>query len=518
MLQGLTQRLNDIFSAMKKRGVLTQAQLDDALREIRHALLEADVSLDTVRALTQRLQQTVIGKRVIDSVAPSQMVVKLVYDELVEILGGKPSEFHLKDAFPMTILIAGLQGSGKTTTTAKLAVYLKEKKHKSVIVTSLDVVRPAAIEQLNLLCKAHGVNFYHPQKGQSPAEIARLAHKEAVLKGYEVFLVDTSGRTTVDEAMMHELKEVKQLLTPHETLLVADSMTGQDAVETARRFNEAVGLTGLILTRADSDARGGAILSMRQSTGLCVQFLGSGEKIDALEVFNPSRIARRILNMGDVLELVEKASSLYTQKEAEKLQHRIEKGRFDLNDLAKQYKQMSRLGGIEKIVGMLPGMPSAGLAGFGSSFGPTQIKKHLAIIDSMTPYERKNPSVLKHSRKRRIAKGSGTSADEINRMLKLYRTMTEAMKSMQGKGKHKGFNQFFKANQDKLHGSALDAFTFSSQSFNSDMAQPFSDKLDVKQHEAGDVLSAAPSISSDQPLTWSNYLNRFSLGLKKKPK
>lgn len=435
MFDSLQERLGSILSNLTGRGTLSDQDVATALREIRRALLEADVALDVVRSFTDRVREKAVGSAVVKSIKPGQMVVKIVHDELVNMLGGEGVLSDLNAPAPVVIMLVGLQGSGKTTTTAKLAKRLTDKQNKKVLMASLDTRRPAAQEQLRQLGEQTQLATLPIIEGQLPVDIAARAVQAAKLGGYDVVLLDTAGRNHVDEALMCELSDIKASSLPHEIMLVVDSLTGQDAVRLARSFDERVGITGIILTRMDSDGRGGAALSMRAVTGKSIKAIGTGEKIDDLEEFHPSRIANRILGMGDIVSLVEKAAETIDHEKAAALAKKMRAGQFDLNDLAEQLHKMKQLGGMGGIMGMLPGLSKMKNQIMAAGFDDSLFNRQLAIISSMTSEERANPELLKHSRKQRIAKGSGTSAADINKLLKIHRQMADMVKAMGGKGK-----------------------------------------------------------------------------------
>jgi signal recognition particle subunit SRP54 len=402
------------------------------LREVRRALLEADVALDVARAFSEGVKQQAVGIEVMKSVSPGQIVVKIVHDQLIATLGSDSQGIDLNSAPPVAIMMVGLQGSGKTTTTAKLAKRLTDRQRRKVLMASLDVRRPAAMEQLAVLGRETQVATLPVVEGQSPPQIARRAVEAAKLGGYDVVMLDTAGRTTLDDAMMSEATEVKRAVNPHEVLLVADALTGQDAVNLARSFDERVGLTGIVLTRVDGDGRGGAALSMRAVTGKPIKLIGTGEKIDALEEFDPARIAGRILGMGDIVALVEKAATNIDAEKAMRAAEKMRKGAFDLADLREQLTQMQGMGGLSGLMSMLPGVAKIKNQLAAANLDENVIKRQIAIIDSMTPRERRNPDVLKASRKKRIAAGSGTTPEAINKLLKMHRGMADMMKMMGG--------------------------------------------------------------------------------------
>ncbi|MEQ1696654.1 MAG: signal recognition particle protein [Hyphomicrobiaceae bacterium] len=435
MFNTLSDRLNGVLDKLRGRGALTESDVTEAMREVRRALLEADVALDVVRDFTEKVKAKAVGQDVVRSVKPGQMVVKIVNDELVAMLGSTADPIDLAAVPPVGILMVGLQGSGKTTTTAKIAYRLTNRDRRKVLMASLDTRRPAAQEQLRVLGEQTGVATLPIVAGQTPVQIARRAQDAAKLGGYDVVIFDTAGRVTVDEELMDEVVEVKRLVNPHEVLLVADALTGQDAVTTAKAFDGRVGITGIVLTRADGDGRGGAALSMRAVTGKPIKLLGVGEKWDALEDFDPQRIAGRILGMGDIVGLVEKAAQTIDIDKAQKIAEKMQKGIFDLDDLADQIKQMQRMGGMGGVMGMMPGMAKMKDQLAESGMNDKMLKRQHAIITSMTPKERRNPKVLDAKRKRRIAAGSGTRPEEINRLLKQHRQMADMMKMM---GKNPG--------------------------------------------------------------------------------
>ncbi len=432
MFDSLSERLNAVLDRLTRRGALSEGDVDAALQEVRRALVEADVALDVARAFTDEVKKRAVGIEVIKSVTPGQMVVKIVHDQLVETLGASAQPIDLNAPAPVAIMMVGLQGSGKTTTTAKVAKRLAETMKRKTLMASLDTRRPAAMEQLAVLGKQVGIDTLPIVAGQTPVQIATRALQAARLGGYDVVLLDTAGRITLDEAMMNEAAEVRRAASPHEVLLVADSLTGQDAVNLARSFNERVGLTGIVLTRVDGDGRGGAALSMRAVTGKPIKLLGTGEKLDAIEDFDPARVAGRILGMGDIVALVEKAATTIDAEKAARVAEKMRKGAFDLADLREQLTQMQNMGGMSGLMTMLPGMAKIKNQLAERNLDEKVLKRQMAIIDSMTPAERRNPDVLKASRKRRIAAGSGTKPEDINKLLKMHRTMADVMKAMGG--------------------------------------------------------------------------------------
>ena len=433
MFDHLSERLGGILDKLTRRGVLGPADVDAALREIRRTLLDADVALEVTREFVDRLRQGAVGVDVIKSVTPGQMVVKLVHDELVATLGAEDQAIDLNAPAPVAIMMVGLQGSGKTTTTAKIATRLSVRDKRKVLMASLDTRRPAAMEQLAVLGRQIDVDTLPIVPGQDVEQIARRACEAARLGGYDVVLLDTAGRITLDEAMMAEAANVKRAVAPHEVLLIADALTGQDAVNLARAFDTRVGLTGIVLTRIDGDGRGGAALSMRAVTGKPIKLLGTGERIDALEDFHPRRLADRILGMGDIVSLVEKAAATIDAERAQRVAEKMRKGAFDLADLRDQLEQMTKLGGMSGLLGMMPGIGKIKSQLANAQLDDRLLKRQTAIIDSMTAQERRHPDVLKASRKRRIAAGSGTKVEDVNRLLKMHRTMADLMKTMGGK-------------------------------------------------------------------------------------
>ena len=438
MFDALTDRLTGVFDGLTGRGALSEKDVSAAMREIRVALLEADVALPVVKDFIGKVKEEAVGEAVIKSVTPGQMVIKIVHDALVEMLGGDEDDPKLRiDSPPAVIMMAGLQGSGKTTTTGKLAKRLKEKERKKVLLASLDVRRPAAMQQLAILAEQVGVSSLPIIEGQLPVDIAKRALQAAKLQGFDVVILDTAGRTTLDEQMMGEAEEVAKIAKPQETLLVADALTGQDAVETAKRFNERLPLTGLVLTRMDGDGRGGAALSMRAVTGLPIKFLGVGEKMDGLDLFSARRIAGRILGRGDIVSLVEKAGEQMDAEKAERMARKMAKGQFDLDDLADQLRQMQQMGGLGGIMGMLPGAKKAKQAMAAANMDEKMFKRQEAIISSMTKKERAKPALLNASRRKRIAAGAGVQVSDVNKLMKMHQQMSGMMKKM-GKGGMKG--------------------------------------------------------------------------------
>jgi signal recognition particle subunit SRP54 len=436
MFDNLSERLSGILDRLTRRGALAEEDVDLALREVRRALLEADVALDVARAFVEQIKKRAVGVEVIKSVTPGQMVVKIVHDELIATLGSDAQPIDLNAPAPVAIMMVGLQGSGKTTTTAKVGKRLAERGRKALM-ASLDTRRPAAMEQLAILGQQVSVPTLPIVEGQTPMQIANRAIQAGKLGGYDVVLLDTAGRVTLDEEMMNEAAEIRRATAPHEVLLVADALTGQDAINLARSFDQRVGLTGIVLTRVDGDGRGGAALSMRAVTGKPIKLIGMGERMDALEDFDPARIAGRILGMGDIVSLVEKAAVAIDREQAMRTAERMRKGAFDLNDLREQLVGMTKMGGLGGLMSMLPGIGKIKNQLAERNLDDSVLKRQMAIIDSMTPSERKHPDILKASRKKRIAAGSGTKVEEINKLLKMHRTMADMMKVMGG-GKARG--------------------------------------------------------------------------------
>ena len=438
MFDSLSDRLGSVFDRLKGRGALTEADVRAAMREVRIALLEADVALPVAREFVDKATEQAVGQQVLRSVTPGQQVVKIVHDALVDMLGPDTAELEIGVTPPAVIMLVGLQGSGKTTTTAKLAKLLSGKERKKVLMASLDVNRPAAQEQLAVLGQQTEVATLPIVPGQQPVDIARRALQAAKLQGYDVLMLDTAGRLHVDQALMDEMKAVADISRPDEILLVVDSLTGQDAVNVAQNFSEQVPLTGVILTRMDGDARGGAALSMRSVTGKPIKFAGMGEKLDQIEAFHPKRVAGRILGMGDVVSLVERAAEAIQVEDAEKMAQRLAKGQFDMNDLRSQLQQMRRMGGLGALAGMMPGMKKAQQAMASGAVDEKILLRMDAMITSMTPKERAKPELLNAKRKIRVAKGSGTTVQDVNRLLKMHQEMSTAMKKIKKMGGIKG--------------------------------------------------------------------------------
>ncbi|HET89553.1 MAG TPA: signal recognition particle protein [Chloroflexi bacterium] len=431
MFENLTDKLQAVFKRLGKRGILREADVEEVLREIRLALLEADVHYKVVKDFVGRIRERAIGAEITKSLSPAQQVVKIVHAELIETLG-QPGRLELKGPAPYVLMLVGLQGSGKTTMVAKLSRHLKKGGHLPLMVAG-DTYRPAAIRQLEVLGRQLEMPVYSEGQHVPPPKICANSVREARQRGYDVVILDTAGRLQIDDEMMGELEAVKRAVNPVETLLVADAMTGQEAVNVAAGFNERVGLTGLILTKVDGDARGGAAISMRAVTGVPIKFLGTGEKTDALEVFHPDRLASRVLGMGDVLTLIERAESTFDQEQAEHLERKIREASFDLEDFLDQFQQIRQMGPLSQLLGMVPGL-SQMMDDVSPEVTDQQFKRIEAIILSMTPEERRNPRVFNASRKRRVARGSGTTVQEVNALLKQFRQMQQVMKQM-GKGK-----------------------------------------------------------------------------------
>ena len=435
MFEALSTRLNGVFDKLRRRGALSEADVTEALREVRIALLEADVALPVARDLIAKVRERAVGVEVIRSVSPAQQVIKIVNDALVEALGGGEGMdapgLDLNAPSPVPILMVGLQGSGKTTTSGKIALRLRTREKKKVLLASLDVARPAAQLQLQTLATQAGVMSLPIVPGQTPLQIAARAMDMARRELFDVVILDTAGRLSIDDALMEEVAAVKAATKPHQTLLVVDAMTGQDAVNTARNFQDRVGVNGIVMTRVDGDARGGAALSMRAVTGAPIRLLGAGEKLDALEDFHPDRIASRILGMGDIVSLVERAAETIDRDEAEKLAAKMQKGTFDLEDFASQLKQVGKMGNLSGILGMLPGLGGAMKAQIGKAkIDDGMIGRQTAIISSMTRKEKRNPDIIKASRKKRIALGAGVTVQDVNRLLKQFDDMSVMMKRM----------------------------------------------------------------------------------------
>ena len=439
MFENLTNKFEEIFSSLKKAPSLDEKQVDEGLRNIRQALLEADVSLSVAKEFVKKIKPKALGQDIIRSTSPGQMVVKIVHDELVKLLGESNSEINLNAVPPVTIMLVGLQGSGKTTTTAKLAKFLEKNKKKKIMMVSLDVYRPAAQEQLKKLGEQNNILTLPAIKGQLPADICRRALSAATLNGADVLLFDTAGRTQIDLQMMSEIKEIENIIKPSEVILVADSLTGQVAAEVAKEFKNTVNVSGIILTRADGDGRGGAAVSMKFVSQVPIKFLGVGEKVENFEVFHPDRIANRILGMGDIVSLVEKAAEDLGEENIKKAEENLKKGSFSMQDYLTQLKQMKKMGGIEGVMSFMPGVSKIKSQMDKAGVDEKIITENEAIILSMTKKERENPKIIDGSRRKRIANGSGTDVAAINKLLKQFKMMSEMMKKM-SKGNLKGMN------------------------------------------------------------------------------
>ena len=430
MFENLSERLERSFKILKGEGRITEINVAETLKDVRRALLEADVNYKVAKTFTETVKQKALGMNVLTAVKPGQLMVKLVHDELAELMGGQAQEINLEGR-PAVILMSGLQGSGKTTMTGKLATLLKNKRNKHPLLVACDVYRPAAVEQLKVLAEQVGVPVYSEPESKNPVQIAQNAIREAKAKSYDVVIVDTAGRLAVDEEMMQEIAAIKAGVNPSETLFVVDAMTGQDAVNTAKEFNDRLDFDGVVLTKLDGDTRGGAALSIRTVVDKPIKFVGTGEKMEALDVFHPERMADRILGMGDIVSLVERAQEQYDEAEARKLQKKIQKNKFDFEDFLTQIRQIKKMGNIKDLASMIPGV---GKALKDVDIDDNAFKSVEAIIQSMTPYERHNPQVLNQSRRLRIAKGSGTDINEVNRLVKQFDQMRKMMKMMMGGG------------------------------------------------------------------------------------
>ena len=437
MFENLTNKFEEIFSSLKKAPSLDEKQVDEGLRSVRLALLEADVSLDVAKQFIENVKPKALGEEIVRSTSPGQMVVKIVYDELVNLLGSKSEKINLNAVPPVSMMLVGLQGSGKTTSSAKIAKYIEKVNKKKIMMVSLDVYRPAAQEQLKLLGEQNNILTLPIVEGQQPLDICRRALSAANLNGAEVIIFDTAGRTQIDLQMMSEIKQIEQTINPSETLLVADSLTGQVAANVAKEFKSTVNLTGIVLTRSDGDGRGGAALSMKYVSQVPIKFLGVGEKIDNLEEFYPDRIANRILGMGDIVSLVEKATQDLDEENLKKTEEKLKKGQFSLDDYLSQLRQMKKMGGIEGIMSFLPGVSKIKSQMDQAGVDEKIVSKNEAVILSMTKKERTNPKIIDGSRKKRIANGSGTDIATINKLLKQFKMMSEMMKKM-SKGNTKG--------------------------------------------------------------------------------
>ena len=452
MFESLSERLGGVFERLTKQGALTAEDVKVAMREVRTALLEADVSLPVVREFVKKVEAKATGAQVTKSITPGQQVVKIVHDEIVAMLSGEDAADALKiDNPPAPILMVGLQGGGKTTTTAKLARRLKEREKKRVLMASLDIYRPAAMEQLAILGTQIGVDTLPIVPGESAVQIAKRAKTQAAMGGYDVYLLDTAGRLHIDETLMGEVQQVRDAVSPRETLLVVDGLTGQVAVEVAQEFDDKIGITGVVLTRMDGDGRGGAALSMRATTGKPIRFVGLGEKMDALETFEASRIAGRILGMGDIVALVERAQEVFEKEQAERMMRRFQKGLFNLNDMKSQLEQMQKMGGMQGVMSMMPGMGKMAKQAEEAGFDDRTIRRQIAMINAMTKKERAHPELLQASRKRRVAAGAGVDVADLNKLLKMHRQMADTMKKL---GNMKGgmLKQAMAAMQGKFGG------------------------------------------------------------------
>lgn len=428
MFENLSERLERSFKILKGQGKITEINVAETLKDVRKALLEADVNYKVAKTFTDTVKQKALGQNVLTAVSPGQMMVKIVHDELAELMGGKAKELNLEGR-PAIILMAGLNGAGKTTMSGKLALMLKTRMKRKPLLAACDTFRPAAMEQLRVLAEQIEVPIYMELGAKDPVAVAKSAIAEAKAKGYDTVIVDTAGRQSIDEELMVQIKEIKDAITPGETLLVVDAMTGQDAVNTAKTFNERLEIDGVILTKLDGDTRGGAALSIRTVVDKPIKFIGTGEKMEALDTFHPDRMADRILGMGDVVSLVERAQQQYDEKEAARLEAKIKKNKFDWNDFQGQINQIKKMGNVKDLIGMIPGM---GKAMKGIDFDDNAFKAVEAMIRSMTPYEREHPDCMNYSRKNRIAKGSGNSIDEVNRIMKQFDQMRKMMKMMTG--------------------------------------------------------------------------------------
>ena len=443
MFDALSDRLGNVFDRLKGKGSLSESDVNAAMREVRIALLEADVAVEVVKSFIDGVKERAVGQEVTKSVTPGQQVIKIVNDNLIEMLGKEPAWIELNAVPPVPILMIGLQGSGKTTTAAKIASRLTRRDKKKVMMASLDVTRPAAREQLRVLGEQIDVSTLPMAEGETAVSIAKRAMAASRLQGYDVVILDTAGRVTVDQGLMDEIKQISEITNPAEKILVADALTGQDAVTTAKNFHQNVGVTGIVLTRMDGDSRGGAALSMRSATGVPIKAVGTGEKLENLEDFHPERVAGRILGMGDVVSLVEKAAETIEVEEAEKIALKMQKGQFDFNDMLTQLQQVSKMGGLGGVLAMLPGVGKLQKQMASAGVDDKSIARQVAIIQSMTAQERKSPKLLNASRKRRVASGSGTTAQEINRLLKQQMEMARMMKKVGKMGGLKGLGSLF---------------------------------------------------------------------------
>ncbi len=469
MFENLSERLSSVFERLTRQGALSENDVKTALREVRMALLDADVALPVTRGFIRAVQKKATGQAVTRSVTPGQQVIKIVHDELINVLAGEDGTAdQLKiDSPPAPILMVGLQGSGKTTTTAKIARRLQDANGKRVLVASLDTNRPAAMEQLEILGRRAGVDTLPIMTGQTAQDIARRARQQATLGGYDIYMLDTAGRLHIDHELIRQAAEIRDIANPRETLLVVDGLTGQDAVNVAENFDRDIGVTGIVLTRMDGDGRGGAALSMRAVTGKPIKFVGVGEKLDALEEFRPERVAGRILGMGDIVALVEKAQATLEKERAERMLRRLQKGRFNMNDMRMQLEQTLSMGGMDSIMGMMPGMGKLRNLASQAGFDDIMVRRQIALIQSMTKQERANPQILQASRKKRIAAGSGLEVSELNRLLKMHREMSGLMKRM-GKRGGGGIQQAFQGMLGSNAGAGTSAITRAARSLGSD--------------------------------------------------
>ena len=435
MFEGISEKLNATLKKVRGYGKLSEDNIQESLREVRLSLLEADVNFKVVRDFIESVKNRAMGAEVAESLSPGQQFVKIVHEELIHVLGDKSSELDLNAAPPVILMLVGLQGSGKTTSSSKLATYLVNTLKRKPLLVPADVYRPAAIEQLKVLGKSIDVPVFNTQPGSDPVDICNEAKKHAELNGFDTIIIDTAGRLHIDQELMDELIAIKGSVNPHEILLVADAMTGQDAVNVSESFNEALDINGVVLTKMDGDARGGAALSIKSVTGKPIKFFGTGEKLDALEVFHPDRIASRILGMGDVLTLIEKAQDVFEEKQAEKMAKKILKKQFSLEDFKESIIAMNKLGPLENVTDMIPGMKNVSKNAGAMKTAESELKKSIAIINSMTPRERKNHTLLNGSRRKRIARGSGTRVEDVNKMIKNFMQMQKMMKNMGKMGK-----------------------------------------------------------------------------------
>ena len=435
MFEGISEKLNTTLKKIRGYGKLSEENIQESLREVRLSLLEADVNFKVVRDFIESVKQRAMGAEVADSLSPGQQFVKIVHEEMIHVLGEKSSELNLNAAPPVVIMLVGLQGSGKTTSSSKLAAYLVKNLKRNPLLVPADVYRPAAIEQLKVLGQSIDVPVFDTKQGSDPVDICNEAKKFSELNGYDTLIIDTAGRLHIDQELMDELIAIKDSVNPQEILLVADAMTGQDAVNVSESFNEALDINGVVLTKMDGDARGGAALSIKAVTGKPIKFFGIGEKLDALEVFHPDRIASRILGMGDVLTLIEKAQDVFEEKQAEKMAKKILKKQFSLEDFKESIIAMNKLGPLENVTDMIPGMKKVSKNANAMQLAENELKRSIAIINSMTPRERKNHAILNGSRRKRIAKGSGTRVEDVNKMIKNFMQMQKMMKNMGKMGK-----------------------------------------------------------------------------------